>query len=112
LGALLRDISDFPLRRVGSGNRMTLTHHGEQWLDQWLEDNARVSWIEDPEPWVLEANLLSRVSLPLNLQGNEHHPFHPELTRMRAHAKFEARNSPVAHEGNQQRAAGPPNIAG
>jgi len=33
LGVLLTDKSDYPLRRVGSGKRMTFTHIGERWLD-------------------------------------------------------------------------------
>ncbi|WP_409243755.1 GIY-YIG nuclease family protein, partial [Enterobacter cloacae] len=31
LGVLLSCSSGFPLRRVGSGSRMTFTHPGEQW---------------------------------------------------------------------------------
>ena len=37
LGTLLSRESDFPLRRVGSGNRKTFTHLGEQWLDKWMD---------------------------------------------------------------------------
>ena len=36
LGILLAEKSGFPLRRVGSGKRMTFTHIGEQWLDEWM----------------------------------------------------------------------------
>ena len=42
LGVLLAGKSGFPLRRVGSGKRMTLTHIGEQWLDTWMQENALV----------------------------------------------------------------------
>ena len=103
LGVLLGGQNDFPLRRVGSGNRMTLTHLGEQWLDQWLAQNARVCWVEHPQPWVLEDELLREVSLPLNLQGNAHHGFSPRLSEMRLAAKAAARAMPIAQEGNQQR---------
>ena len=65
LGILLAQQSGFPLRRVGSGKRMTFTHLGEQWLDHWMEENTRISWILDPEPWVLEENMFKSVSLPL-----------------------------------------------
>ena len=37
LGVLLTPESHYPLRRVGSGRRMTFTHNGEQWLDAWME---------------------------------------------------------------------------
>lgn len=82
---------------------MTFTHLGEQWLDQWLKENARVSWISHPRPWELEKELLGRISAPLNLQDNRRHPFFTELSEARRYAKKEARNSPIAHEGNQTR---------
>jgi hypothetical protein len=82
---------------------MTLTHLGEQYLDQWLNNNARVCWLEHDQPWVLEEELLSRLSLPLNLQGNAHHPFTVQLTELRQAAKQAAREMPIAQEGNQQR---------
>jgi hypothetical protein len=44
LGVLLSNVSSFPLRRVGSGSRMTFTHPGEQWLDAWMEKNANAWW--------------------------------------------------------------------
>jgi hypothetical protein len=103
LGVLLAQQSDFPLRRVGSGNRMTLTHLGEQWLDQWMAEHAKICWVEDTAPWVLEDELLRRVSLPLNLQGNSHHGFSARLSEIRQTAKAAARETPVAQEGNQSR---------
>lgn len=103
LGILLANRSDFPLRRVGSGNRMTLTHLGEQWLDHWMTENAKVCWVEHPQPWVLEDEMLRRLSLPLNVQGNGHHPFCARLSEMRQAAKAAAREMSVAQEGNQQR---------
>lgn len=103
LGALLAPISDYPLRRVGSGSRMTLTHLGEQWLDEWMAENAKVCWVEHPQPWVLEDKLLKSLSLPLNLQGNAHHPFCGPLGEIRREAKAAAREMAIAQEGNQQR---------
>jgi putative ABC transport system substrate-binding protein len=44
-----------PLRRVGSGKRITLTHAGEQYLDEWMGRNAFVAWVPCPEPWSLSA---------------------------------------------------------
>lgn len=103
LGVLLAQQSDFPLRRVGSGNRMTLTHLGEQWLDQWMAEHAKICWVEDTAPWVLEDELLRQVSLPLNLQGNSHHGFSARLSELRQKAKAAARETAVAQEGNQSR---------
>jgi len=91
------------VRRVGSGNRLTLTHMGEQWPDRWMAQHARVCWVEHPQPWELEDALLRQIALPLDLQGNKHHPFHAKLTARRQAAKAAARELPVAAEGNQQR---------
>jgi hypothetical protein len=103
LGVLLADESDFPLRRVGSGNRMTFTHLGEQWLDAWMEENAFVVWIEHPAPWELEDELLGTLSLPLNIKGNKDHLFADTLSHLRKDAIRQAKGSPVANEDNQQR---------
>jgi hypothetical protein len=103
LGVILTEQSGYPLRRVGSGKRMTLTHLGEQWLDAWMKENAFVCWIEHPEPWTVEAELLQKLSLPLNIQDNQHHPFCVELRRLRADAKAQARSEGIANEGNQRR---------
>lgn len=103
LGVLLTDQSNFPLRRVGSGKQMTFTHHGEQWLDDWMENNAFVVWIEHPAPWELEEELLSTLSLPLNIKGNAGHLFAGELSQLRKDAIKQAKEQPVANEDNQQR---------
>ena len=97
LGVLLATESNFPLRRVGSGKRMTFTHPGEQWLDRWMDKNARVYWIEDDEPWVLEEMLIATISLPLNLQGNKY-TFKPILSSMRSKAIAEAQTMEIADE--------------
>lgn len=97
LGILLAQQSGFPLRRVGSGKRMTFTHLGEQWLDHWMEENTRISWILDPEPWVLEENMFKSVSLPLNLKGNEH-VFKNTLSTLRKEAIHQARMLEIVNE--------------
>ena len=98
LGALLAPRSGFPLRRVGSGKRMTLTHAGEKWLDSWMDQNAFVCWIRHPSPWEVEKELISDVSLPLNIRGNELHPFITKLKALRKGAIRQARELPVADE--------------
>jgi hypothetical protein len=103
LGTLLAPVSDYPLRRVGSGKRMTFTHQGEKWLDTWLNENALVCWTEHPEPWHLEHELLGAYSLPLNVQDNRSHPFCASLGEARRAAKELAREMAIANEGNQQR---------
>jgi hypothetical protein len=95
LGILLVSQSHFPLRRVGSGKKMTLTSQGEQWLDSWMEKNAFVTWVEHDEPWTLENELFQSVALPLNIQGNKHHPFAALLLKKREEAIAIAKEAPV-----------------
>ena len=103
LGVLLAEESGYPLRRVGSGKRMTLTHSGEQWLDDWMTENAFVCWLEHQAPWVFEDELLGSLSLPLNIKGNRDHPFARVLTEARIQAIRNAREWPIAIENNQRR---------
>ena len=103
LGILLSRQSGFPLRRVGSGKRMTLTHLGEQWLDGWLDENALLFWRTVGQPWLLEEEIIASVSCPLNLRGNGNHPFSRALKDLRSAAIAEARSNAIAAEGNQSR---------
>ncbi len=102
LGVLLSGISNFPLRRVGTGSRMTFTHPGEQWLDYWMERNAKVHWIAVEAPWELEDTLIASIPLPLNIQGNAHN-FRTALSEMRRQAAAEARLMEVANERGLRR---------
>lgn len=71
LGCLLAPETGFPLRRVGSGNRLTFTNPGERLLDEWMEHNAFVAWRSSHEPWILERSILgSGLPLPLNIRDN------------------------------------------
>ena len=103
LGVLLAETSGYPLRRVGSGKRMTLTRSGEQWLDDWMTDNAFVCWLEHQAPWEFEDELLGSLSLPLNIKGNRDHPFARVLTEARIQAIKDAREWPIAIENNRRR---------
>ncbi len=103
LGVILAKQSGFPLRRVGSAKRMTLTHRGEQSLDEWMEKNAFVSWIEHASPWELERELLDKLSCPLNIQGNSRHPFYAQLKMLMLEAVARARKLPIVQERNQTR---------
>lgn len=95
LGSLLSEELQLELRRVGSGKRMTFLD-GEQRLSAWMSENARVSWIVDPTPWLLEAPLISGLDVPLNIDSNSHNRFHSELVAARARAVAQARLLPVA----------------
>ena len=103
LGVLLENKSGFPLRRVGSGKRLTFTHIGEQWLDNWMEQNAFVCWEEHQKPWQVEESIFQSVSLPLNIRDNTHNLFSHDLSKLRTLAKQRARVLAIANEDNQQR---------
>ncbi len=49
-----------------------------------MAEHARVCWLTDPTPWAVEDTLIARLDLPLNLRGNETHPFHTALSAARA----------------------------
>ena len=63
------------------------------WL--WRQHHARVAWVEHPEPWDVEDELLRSVNLPLNLHGNEDHPFAPALRQARADCRERASAPPA-----------------
>ena len=96
LGCLLKDNLEIELRRVGSGKRMTFTD-GEAKLSEWMEDNAFVVWANNPEAWILEEELITKLSLPLNLKGNENHKFYATLSKLRKEARERAKKLAVWH---------------
>ena len=89
LGCLLADELGIKLRCVGSSKRKTFGP-GEATLSAWMAANAFVTWTEHPEPWHLEDELIRELSLPLNLRGNERHPFYPQLAALRKRHKANA----------------------
>lgn len=95
LGCLLSERLGIQLRRVGSGNCMTFGS-GETILSEWMEENAFVVWVIDPQPWCLEEKLFGEVSLPLNLKMNNNHPFHQTLSQIRKAARERASTLPIA----------------
>ncbi|WP_428981574.1 GIY-YIG nuclease family protein [Nonomuraea composti] len=92
LGCLL----GLDLRRVGSGKRFTFGRAGEKELTDWMAEYARVCWVCHDEPWMGESELIARLDLPLNLDQNRHHAFHPYLSSLRARARTRARELPIS----------------
>jgi len=82
------------LRRVGQRTVMTFGP-AELDLSTWMADNAFVTWIEDPKPWLLESVLIHSIDLPLNLDQNAYHAFHAHLSELRRGARSRARTLPV-----------------
>jgi GIY-YIG catalytic domain len=94
LGCLLGSELQIELRRVGSGHRFTFVD-GEPVLSEWMARNALVSWVACERPWEVEEQLIATLDLPLNLDGNQRHVFHPQLSRVRAQAVRRAKALPV-----------------
>jgi hypothetical protein len=44
---------------------------GEARITRWMQENARVAWAVDPEPWVQEHDLLASAVLALNIDGRD-----------------------------------------
>lgn len=94
LGCLLAEDLRIQLRRVGRTQRLTFSE-GESRLSAWLDENALIAWVEIAAPWRFEKELIGAVSLPLNLDLNQAHPFHERLHAVRREARAAARKLPV-----------------
>ncbi|RYC05745.1 hypothetical protein EUA94_17755 [Nocardioides zhouii] len=94
LGSLLADDLGIELRLVGSGTRLTFAS-GEAELSRWMGRHAHVCWLETPEPWLLEHDMLQHNVLPLNLDQNGHSPFRQTLSAIRGAQRARARSLPV-----------------
>ena len=94
LGSLLSDELCLQLRRTGRTERLTFGK-GESVLSEWMGDHARVCWCIDPEPWLIEAKLISELVLPLNLDQNKEGVFHQVLSAARQAQRQLARDLPV-----------------
>ncbi|NKX55950.1 GIY-YIG nuclease family protein [Arthrobacter mobilis] len=95
LGCHLAGTLGIELRRVGSGNRLTFTSNGERQISEWMSRHARVTWVQAESPWRPETLAIEELSLPLNLQGNSHHPYYPTLKNLRAKHRAAARELPI-----------------
>jgi|GEM_PF-808603 hypothetical protein len=94
VGCLLSRSLRIQLQRVGTGTRMTFSV-GEDILSNWLEENVSVTWVTHHEPWLLEAEAISSLYLPLNIDQNASHPFHSTLSAIRKEAKAVAKSLPI-----------------
>lgn len=91
LGCLLAEELGLRLQLLGSSGRRTNFGDGEQRLSEWMSANAFVSWVVRKQPWELEDELILKLDLPLNLEGNERNAFHATLTHARARCLATAR---------------------
>ncbi|GLU58833.1 MULTISPECIES: GIY-YIG nuclease family protein [Paenarthrobacter] len=73
--------------------RLNWGEDGEARLTRWINTNARLTWVENPTPWVFEDELLAHAPLALNIDGRTD-AFSQELKDRRTMARSTAR---IAH---------------
>ena len=78
-------VDDLPVDIIVGQNRLGLAKEKLHAEKVWIDDGK---WGGAARP---------RVSLPLNRQSNQHHPFHPPPAAINAAAKERARFLPTCH---------------
>jgi hypothetical protein len=81
LGSLLCD--ELELSPVPASGKLHFGVH-EKVLDHWLDVHARVAWVEHPEPWTVEGDLVRELGVPLNRDHNQAHPAYSLVGAARA----------------------------
>lgn len=104
LGCLLAEDLGIALRRVGSGDRYTMTNPGEQRLDAWMDEHCRVAWREVADPWRVERDILgSDLPLPLNIRDNPCLAHTAVVQAVRAAARRAADELPIISDSGGPR---------
>ncbi|MBF4622599.1 hypothetical protein ITJ39_15690 [Clavibacter sp. VKM Ac-2542] len=88
LGVLLSD--ELGLTAGMQKGRVTWGPVGEQALTAWMQQHARIGWVADDTPWLVEEELLRSVPLPLNISGKDG-AFTQSLALRRQQARLIAR---------------------
>jgi hypothetical protein len=71
------------LKLVCHGKRKTFTREDEVRLNEWMDDNAYVAWVEAEHPWEHEIALIENLCPPLNIKDNHNNSFAKELKQLR-----------------------------
>jgi hypothetical protein len=87
LGCLLSEALNINLKIING--RYTFGN-GEKVLSEWIKKSAYVFWVEHPEPWQIEEELIHYSKPPLNLEHNQDHPFYLTLSFARDRARKSA----------------------
>jgi hypothetical protein len=89
LAALLLDV--LGLTPVKSGGKVQLPEEQNAQLSRWQHQHLRLTWHAATEPWLLESAVIGKLSPPLNLDGNDHHPFYRTVSDARRRLQQAAR---------------------
>ena len=87
LGCLLAD--DLGLRMVRTMKGSLSFTDTEPLLTAWMLQHASVTWIENEQPWLIEAAAFAEFGhlLPLNIKDNKRNPFRVDLMKLRKACK-------------------------
>ena len=90
LAALLwREEGWTPLRT--SRGKLVFSREENAALTAWQEENLRVSWCVQAEPWTFEGDVIRELEPPLNVGYNAAHPFYETIKAARAECLAAAR---------------------
>ncbi|MEE3922418.1 GIY-YIG nuclease family protein [Micromonospora sp. BRA006-A] len=73
-------------------DRVVLVPEDEVRLTAWMHEHLRLTWAEDPEPSVIEAELVRRLHPPLNVHGVD--PEHIQAAVVAAKNAYNVSSSP------------------
>ena len=74
-------------------DRVVLVPEDETRLTAWMHEHLRLTWAEDPEPAVIEAELVRRLHPPLNVHGVD--PEHIQAAVVAAKNSYNVSSGPV-----------------
>lgn len=91
LAALLIDTLRLTPHR--SETKYVLPAAQNQALSAWQREHLKLSWVEHDAPWLIEGEIIAVLKPPLNLAGNEAHPFHSTMSGARDRFRKAAQDS-------------------
>ncbi|OHX02695.1 GIY-YIG nuclease family protein [Micromonospora sp. WMMB235] len=74
-------------------DRVVLVPEDETRLTAWMHEHLRLTWAEDPEPTIIEAELVRRLHPPLNVHGVD--PEHIQAAVVAAKNSYNTSSSPA-----------------
>lgn len=74
-------------------DRVVLVPEDETRLTAWMHTHLRLTWAEDPEPAIIEAELVRRLHPPLNVHGVD--PEHIQAAVVAAKNSYNVSSGPV-----------------
>ncbi|ADU11132.1 hypothetical protein ML5_5673 [Micromonospora sp. L5] len=74
-------------------DRVVLVPEDETRLTAWMHEHLRLTWAEDPEPTIIEAELVRRLHPPLNVHGVD--PEHIQAAVVAAKNSYNTSSGPA-----------------